>query len=205
MVDVVFDLNQAITVIQAKLDEPFQVVIDKFIQKTLIEPNSVYFIANAKPINPQQTVESQMSDLNKQNNKLIVLVNSIDKDEQDKEKVIIQSKDIICPDCKEPCRYTIDNYQIKLTDCCNNHTTNNIKFIDFPKTQEINISEIICDICKFKNKGNSHNHEFFICLTCKQNICLLCKPKHDSNHNIIKYDQKNYTCPNHNDVFIKYC
>ena len=33
MVDVVFDLNQAITVIQAKLDEPFQVVIDKFIQK----------------------------------------------------------------------------------------------------------------------------------------------------------------------------
>ena len=53
MVDVVFDMNQAITVIQAKLDEPFQDVIDKFIQKTLIEPNSVYFIANAKPIDPQ--------------------------------------------------------------------------------------------------------------------------------------------------------
>ena len=109
MVEVEFDLNQAITVIQAKLDEPFQVVIDKFIQKTLIEPNSVYFIANAKPIEPQLTVESQMSDLNKQNKKLIVLVNSINKDGQDKEKVIIQSKDIICPDCKEPCRYTIDN------------------------------------------------------------------------------------------------
>ena len=184
MVDVVFDLNQAITVIQAKLDETFQVVIDKFIQKTLIEPNSVYFIANAKPINPQQTVESQMSNLNKQNKRITVLVNSIDKDEQ--EKVIIQSKDIICPDCKEPCRYIIENYQIKLFDCCKNHITNDIKFIDFNKTQEINISKIICDICKLKNKGNSHNHEFFICLTCKQNICLLCRPKHDYNHNIIK-------------------
>ena len=162
MVDVVFDLNQTITTIQAKLDEPFQEVIDKFIQKTSIESNSVYFIANGKPINPQQTVESQMSNLNKQNKKLIVLVNSIDKNDQDKEKVIIQSKDIICPECKEPCRFTIENYKIKLTDCCNNHTINNIKFIDFTKTQEINISEIICDICKFKNKGNSHNHEFFI-------------------------------------------
>ena len=51
MVDVVFDMNQAITTIQANLDELFQIVIDKFIQKTSIAPNSVYFIANAKPIN----------------------------------------------------------------------------------------------------------------------------------------------------------
>ena len=205
MVEVVFDLNQAITIIQANLDEPFQGVIDKFIQKTLIKPNSVYFIANAKPVDPQQTVESQMSELNKQNKKLSILVNSIEGNEQDNEQVIIQSKDIICPECKEPCRYTIDNYQIKLIDCCKGHITNGIKFIDFPKTQEINISEIICGICKYKNKGNSHNHEFFFCLTCKQNICLLCRPKHDSNHNVIKYDQKNYLCPKHNDSFIKYC
>ena len=205
MVEVVFDMNQAITVIQANLDEPIQGVIDKFIQKTLIKPNSVYYIANAKPVDPQKTVESQMSELNKQNKKLSILVNSIEENEQDKEQVIVQSKDIICPECKEPCRYTIDNYQIKLTDCCKGHTINGIKILDFPKTQEINISEIICDICKYKNKGNSHNHEFFLCLTCKQNICLLCKPKHDSNHNVIKYDQKNYLCPKHNDNFIKYC
>ena len=51
MIDVIFDLNQDFTVIQAKLDDPFQVVIDKFIQKTLIDPNSVYFMVNAKPIN----------------------------------------------------------------------------------------------------------------------------------------------------------
>ena len=77
-----------------------------------------------------------------------------------------------------------------------NHITKDIKFIDFNKTQEIN---------KSKNKGNSYNNEFFVCLTCKQNVCLLCKQNHNRNHNIIKYDQKNYICPKHNDVYIKYC
>ena len=205
MVEVVFDLNQTVTVIQAKPDEPFQDVVNKFIQKTSIDPNSIYYIANAQPVDLESTVEKQMNQNNKQNNKLSVLVNSLEQNDEFKEKVIVQSKDIICPECKEPCRYTIDNGQIKLLECINNHTSSNIKFVDFWKTQEINISEIICDICKFKNKGNSYNHEFFFCLSCKNNICLLCKPKHDSNHNIIKYDQKNYICQKHNDVFIKYC
>ena len=205
MVEVVFDLNQTVTVIQARPDEPFQDVVNKFIQKTSIDPNSIYYIANAQPVDLESTVEKQMNQNNKQNKKLSVLVNSLEQNDEFKEEVIVQSKDIICPECKEPCRYTINNGQIKLLECINNHTSSNIKFVDFWKTQEINISEIICDICKFKNKGNSYNHEFFFCLSCKKNICLLCKPKHDSNHNIIKYDQKNYICQKHNDVFIKYC
>ena len=205
MVEVVFDMNQSITAIQAKSEDTFQSIIDKFIQKTLIAPNSVYYIANAKPVDPQNTVESQMSTLNKQNKKITVLVNSVDSFEQDKEQVIVQSKDIICPECKEPCLFAVENCKIKLFNCINNHTTSGIKFIDFNKTQEINISEIVCGICQFKNKGNSHNHEFYLCLTCKKNVCLLCKSKHASNHNIIKYDLKNYICPKHNDNFIKYC
>ena len=42
-------------------------------------------------------------------------------------------------------------------------------------------------------------------MTCKKDLCILCKTNHDSNHNIIKYDQKNYICPKHNDTYIKYC
>ena len=37
------------------------------------------------------------------------------------------------------------------------------------------------------------------------NLCFLCKPNHNSNHNIIKYSQKNYICQKHNEPFIKYC
>ena len=205
MVEVEFNMNQDSTVIHARLEELFQAVINKFIQKSSIAPNSVYYIVNGMPVDPQKTVERHMNNLNKQNKKILVLVNSIGPNSQTKEDVMVQSKDIICPQCKEPCRFTVENCKIKLFECINNHTFNNIKFTNFAKTQEINISEIICSICKFKNRGNSVNHEFFFCFTCKQNICTLCKSKHYSNHNIMNYDQKNFICLKHNDVFFKYC
>ena len=119
MVNVEFNLDQKIIIIQTKLDDPFQLVIGQFIQKTLIKPNSVYFIANSKPIEPKQTVENHMNDIDKQNNKIIVSVNIINKENEN--KIITHSKDIICPECKEPCRFTIDNYKIKLFDCAHNH------------------------------------------------------------------------------------
>ena len=37
------------------------------------------------------------------------------------------------------------------------------------------------------------------CLNCKINICVLCKTKHEENHNIINYVQKEYKCPIHFD------
>ena len=118
---------------------------------------------------------------------------------------IVKSKDIICPRCKEPCRITIENYKIKLYECINDHKKENIKFLDFDNTQNINESQIKCDNCKFKNKGNCPAGEFYRCLNCKLNLCLLCKPNHDPRHNIIKYDQRNFICQIHNEPLIKYC
>ena len=192
-------------------------VIDKYYQKAfrnpecpLLSPNgtqinleSLWFSANGGKIIPEQTVESQMSELNKQDKKIRVLVYLLDEDNQ--EQVFVKSKDIICPKCYEPCRFQIENYKIKLYDCINNHITDNINIIDFPNTQKINESNIICGICKDKNKGKSYNHEFFKCLTCFNNLCPLCRRNHDSNHNIINYEDKNYICQKHNDFFIKYC
>jgi surface protein len=129
----------------------------------------------------------------------------IENEDNNKEQVMVKSKDIICPQCKEPCMITTEDYKIKLYECINGHTTENIKFIDFADTQMINESEIKCDKCKFKNKGNCPGDEFFRCLTCKENLCLLCKPNHDTRHNIIRYDQRNYICQIHNEPLIKYC
>ena len=75
-------------------------------------------------------------------------------------------------------------------ECPNGHINDGIKIDDFPKTQDINISLIICDQCKNKNMGNTYNKDFYRCLTCKKNICVLCKSSHDPNHNIIEYEQK---------------
>ena len=167
MVNVEFNLNNTMTIIKAKSDDPFQLIIEQYIQKTSIEPNSFHFIANSKEIEPQQIVESYMSDIDKQNNKITVFVNRI------------FYKDIICPECKEPCRFTIDNYKIKLFDCGHNHITNDIKFEDFYKTQEREIPDIVCDSCKNAFKESSNINEFFECLTCNEYLCFLCKKSHD--------------------------
>ena len=205
MIEIEFNNNQFITIIQAKMDDLFQDVINKFIQKSLLEPDSVNFIVNGKIVNPNESVESHMSNLDKENKNMKILVSMIEKDDPNKKQVIIKSKDIICPQCKEPCRITTDNYKIKLFECVNNHITENIKFIDFDNTQKINESKIICDQCKFKNKGNCPKNEFYRCLTCKLNLCLLCKSNHNPKHNIILYDQRNYICQIHNEPIIKYC
>ena len=205
MIEIEFNYNQLITNIQAKIDDLFQDVINKYIQKSLLEPNSANYLVNGRIINPNDPVESYMSKLDKENKRMKILVSMTEKDDLNKEQVIIKSKDIICPQCKEPCRITIDNYKIKLFECVNNHITENIKFIDFDNTQKINESEIICDQCKIKNKGNCPINEFYRCLTCKLNLCLLCKSNHNPKHNIILYDQRNYICQIHNEPIIKYC
>jgi len=203
MITIEFDFNQKITIIQANLSDPFRVPLNQFFQNASIPPNSVNFIANGLTILPEDTVDSHMSDLNKQEQKMSVLVEPVNLSNQN--EVRIQSNDIICPKCKEPCIIKIEDYHLKLFKCINGHITDGIKIDDFNKTQEINISTIVCGQCKIKNKGNTTNHEFYKCLTCKMDLCPLCKTNHDSEHNIIKYDQRHYICPKHNDTYIKYC
>ena len=71
MVEIEFDFNQQITVIQAKLDEPFKNVINKYLQKSLLDSNNVFFFANGRQINPEEKVEKQIS----LNNGLIGITN----------------------------------------------------------------------------------------------------------------------------------
>ena len=37
------------------------------------------------------------------------------------------------------------------------------------------------------------------------NLCPLCKSIHDKTHSIINYDNKNYICNKHNEIFLRYC
>ena len=136
MVDIEFNYNQVKTLIQARLDESFQDVINRFIQKSLLDPNSVYFFAKAKHINPANTVESHMNDLDKINKKMFVQVHLLERDDQDKGQVITNSKDIICPTCKEPCRIIFNNFKIKLSECVNGHDTPYIKLTDFQYSKD---------------------------------------------------------------------
>jgi len=101
MIEVGFDCNQQITKVQGNLDDPFKISINKFLQKSLLEPDNVFFIVNGKPINFEEKIEKQISKMNKDNKKCKVLVQLLES------TPIIpkyeKSKDIICPKCYEPC------------------------------------------------------------------------------------------------------
>jgi len=116
---------------------------------------------------------------------------------------IKESKEIICPKCNENILIKIDEYKIYLFNCKNNHEKNNILLNEYENN--IDISKIICNNCKIKNKSNTDNNEFYRCNTCKINICPLCKSSHNKEHIIINYDNKNYICEIHNKEYVKYC
>ena len=131
------------------------------------------------------------------------MVNKIEELEK-KKNVIIKSKNVICPECGEDIRIKIENYKIRLYECKNGHEIKDILLEEYENIQKIDISKIKCNKCE-NNKSNTHNNEFYRCIKCKINICPLCKSKHDKNHDIINYENKNYICENHNETLTKYC
>ena len=133
-----------------------------------------------------------------------ILVYDINSTIINEKEILIKSKDIICPKCGEIFLINFKDYKIILNNCKNNHE-NIISLNEYENTQNINENKIICDICNKNNKSKSYNKKFYICCTCNKNICLLCKENHNKQHLIIDYDNKNYICYNHNELFILYC
>ena len=201
MIQIVFEFESQNIIIQGNVSDPFKKIINNFCQKISVDSNELELYVNGQIIDPEKTLDNYLIKSNEGIMK--VIVNK--KYKENNKDIIERSKDIICPQCKEPCRINMNNYKIKLYECSNGHINDEIKINDFLKTQDINISLIICDQCKIKNKGNTYNNEFYYCLNCKKNICVLCKSNHDSNHNIIKYEQKNYVCSKHYELYTKYC
>ena len=193
MVEMIFNYNQIDTIIQANLNESFNSVIERFINKTQLDINNIYFISNGNIISSKnEKLMNLMSNKEKNENKKIILVLSINSSINNDNININKSKDIICPICKEICKYDIKDYKIKLYECKNGHIIDNIKLDDFNNTQKMDISKIKCDKCNNNSKSNTFNDEFYICFDCNMNLCPLCKSIHDKTHAIINYDEKNY-------------
>ena len=205
MVEVEFNYQQNKIIIQGNLTDSFETVTKKYADKANLDINNIYFISGGRVINKEDKLEEVMSDSDKRNKKMIILVYSINSNVINENTNIKVSKDVICPICKEICKYEINDYQIILYDCKNGHITENIKLDEFKNKQIIDISQIKCDKCKNKDKSNTFNNEMYICYECKMNLCPLCKSIHDKTHSIINYDNKNYKCNKHNEIYVEYC
>ena len=204
MAEAIFNLEGINTTIQCDENEKMGEIIKTFLIKINdSQNNNLVYLYNGQIINKELTFKEQANELDKNRKKMDILVTKIEAEENNTKDVI--SKDIICPTCKENSLIDIKDYKININGCKNNHQNENILLNVFEETQKIRLNDIKCNICEVNNKSNTYNNELYICITCNKNICPLCKSKHDKNHKIINYDDKNYICKKHNESYIKYC
>ena len=208
MINAEFRYDGDNTIIQCNSNDKMKDIYAKFATKRNVDLNNVYFMYDGgakNTFNDNLNLSQIMSKkINKENNKIVILVNKNSNSETEN-NIYAKSKDVICPECKNIISINIKNYKVNLYDCKNNHKKSNIPLNQFDETQNINLSKIICEKCRIKNKSNIFKNELYICLNCKMNLCPICKTKHNNNHKYINYDQVNYICPNHNDYFTTHC
>ena len=210
MAQVEFQYNGISTIIQCKENQKMYEICNKFISKSHLNENNLNFIYNGiagKQFDKNLTFNQIANSFDKARKKMNILVISNEATYIDNNNALVKSKDIICPKCNSDIKIKrIDINKIDLFGCQNNHEINGMPLNEFEKTQMINLKNIVCDICKEKNKYNTYNNEFYKCYECNINICPLCKLKHNKEHNITNYDKIHYMCNKHEgEMFTNYC
>lgn len=189
MATIEFDYNGNLMTMQCNLDEKFIDILKRLSLKIKINLDTVNYLYSGNIINNKELTFSEMANsTDKQRNQMNIQIYDIGI--EGTVNSIIQSKDIICPECGENCLISIDDYKIILYNCINNHQIDGIKLEEYNNTQKIDLKKIVCDECKIKNKRYSYKNIFYRCNQCKKNLCPLCKEKHDKTHNIIDYEEK---------------
>ena len=186
MSKVEFNFKSTKTIIQCNPSDTMKDIIQKFLIKVQCKMDDLDFLYNGYTINESLLFSEIVNETDKARNEMSIVVS--DKEPESGLIIKRRSKDIICPNCYETSRMLIKDYNISLYDCKNGHKKDNILFSEFENTQLMDESKIICEKCKNNNKSKTFKNKFYICTSCKVNICPLCKTIHDKSHNIIDYD-----------------
>ena len=201
LVEFVYNGNK--TLVQCEIDEAMKDIIKRFLSKTEIKYENVDFFYDGKMLLEENLSFNKIAnELDKNRKQMNIAV--INTDVSPYDSFLKKSEYIICPECKELILISIKNHKICLSECKNGHKFEDIPFKDFEQTQYIDESKIKCDKCK-KNKNEVYQNLLYICLTCKINLCPLCKSVHDKSHFIIDYEQKDFICHSHLDNYTFCC
>ena len=177
----------------------------KIYKKEKYEKNEIIFLYKGKKINQNIKINKFINKEDLKYNKIKIFCFQIKH--KSKENLLYNKnnlKEIICPECGEICKIRFDDYKIILYECKSNHKVKNIEFENFIESQNIGKSKISCNNCD-KIKETIKYDEFYNCLECNKYLCIFCKEKHNKEHKIIKYEDKNYICNIHNKRYISYC
>ena len=195
--------------IPCQQNETIEKVYTRCLSKRYQKPNlnAVSFLYNGKMAEPSKTLLQVMNPTDKNRNRLSIIVNKSDVG-------FVKHNNVICPECLENATLECKDFKYNLK-CDNGHVFNNLTPFEFKKSQEIETSRIICDICKEKNLGDWDRGNFSRCLKCKLNICCEeCQENHLSNfckkqrskHTIVNYNlEENNRCFEHNKQFNYVC
>ena len=182
-------------------DEYMISIFQRFLAKLEKKSSDIYFSYNSIILEE----DTKLNEIMNENNEILIGVSEESYDDNDIGKeVIIQSKEVICPECGEECIIELDDYKITLSNCINNHYLSNILIKEYIDYQKIDESKILCHNCS-KVKSIIYNSQLYKCCTCNIYLCPLCKDKHDKKHLIIDYELKNYLCNKHGERYISYC
>ena len=199
-----FNYNGTSTIIQGNSQDKIKDLISKYTSKTEVNTNSLYFLYGGKTLKEDSTLEQIMSNEDKKRKKMNILINKQEYEYEENIPKYFYPLNIICSKCGENAKINFTEYKL-LSQCKNGHCIGNILLHENKEKQKIDLSKIICHICKENNKGNTYKNNFYRCNHCHINICPLCKEKHEKNHNIINYDDKDYVCEKHNEKMSSYC
>ena len=224
MVEIEFNYLQQILILQANLNETFRTMAEIYSSEAQLNLNDLGFLSNGQLIDIEEIINNIISNVERQLNRMSILVinmrstrrtnnNNINNNNRNNNNInnninnnnIIQSPEVICPICKEPCYLKVEDYKISLYGCKQGHKQDNLKLDEFVNSQKIDLTSIICGYCKKRNRAEINNKEFYKCCQCNMNLCPFCKFIHDKNHDIINYDLRNYVCNKHNKIYKKFC
>ena len=166
-----------------------------------IDLNSIIFLYSGNIIAADISISKIVNNYDLKRKKMIVIVN---ERKNEPNSCVIHSKDIICPKCGKCAKIDITEYKILLK-CIEGHNRGNIFLDEYENTQKLDLTKIICDVCKTNNKADSYNNIFYRCNQCKKILCIQCQNKHNTDHNFTNYDDKNYICDIHNEKYYSYC
>ena len=206
MVEVEFQYNGNITIIQCQQEQKMSEICNNFMNKSNINDKEIYYFYDGQGgnlFNKNLSFNQIANSFDKNRKKMSVLV--YDNDKINKNNSKIKPKNIICPKCYENAKINIKDYKLNISGCKNNHKISNMLFNEFENTQIIDLTKIICSKCKERNKSETYNNEFFKCYECNINLCPLCKSQHNNTHTIFNYDKMDFICHKHDESITSYC
>ena len=113
-------------------EKTMELIFKRYISEIGKDIKNLFFLYNGDLVNPEKPI----SELKEEKGIIQILVFDLEK-EEDEEEVIEQSKEIICPICKEACMISFKDYKITFSNCKNGHICSNILFNEFNDFQKI--------------------------------------------------------------------